>query len=128
MHFRTYSSKRSATGILLKANIFPWWEKKRKTPLATKKLILSYNPLDMHVPFETYFEPSKSWVLRDKVCEKTRQHWLNCFSTHSLRTRASDQMAVEVREEKKKRFKVTIWINSKQHQFIYLLLPFFLFH
>lgn len=70
--------------------------------------MLSYKLLDMDVLFETYFEPSKSWVLRDKVCEKSKHHWLNCFFTHSLRTRANDQMAVEVRGGKKKRFKVTV--------------------
>lgn len=64
--------------------------------------MLSYNPLDVDLLFETYFEHFQSWVLRDKVCEETRQHWLNCFFPHSLRNRANDQMAVEGRGEKKK--------------------------
>ena len=64
--------------------------------------MLSYNPLDMDVLFETYFERFQSWVLRDKVCEETRQDWLTCFFPHSLRNRANDQMAVEVRGERKK--------------------------
>lgn len=76
-------------GSLLKANTSPGERRKKKTLLATKKLMLSYNPLDMDVLFETDFEHFQSWGLRDKVCEETRQHWLSCFFPHSLRNRAN---------------------------------------
>lgn len=84
-------------GELAQSKSFPLVREQRKALLATKKWLLSCNPLDMNVPFKIYLAFFKSWMLRDKVCEKHRKSWFNCFSTHSLRNRSNDQIVVEVR-------------------------------
>lgn len=83
-------------GELAQSKPFPLVREQRRALLATRKRILSCNPLDMNVSFEIYLAFFKSWMLRDKVCEKHRKSWFNCFSTHSPRNRTNDQIVVEV--------------------------------
>lgn len=103
-------------GELTQSKLFSLVREQRKAPLATKKLILLCSPLDMNVPFKIYLAFSKSWMLRDKVCEKHRKRWFNCFSTHSPRNGSNDQMWL-----KKRRFKMTAQINRKQPEHFYFL-------